>query len=238
MYVELDDDCIYNILTYLEAFDIIKCSLINKQFNFVSKNEILWKKLYEDDFSHVKRDSDYYKNYRKQIKLDIGIIDREIENYWEQIKLYATVKKFGKYDDSYFSLFNKRITYISPQFKKLPNLRTLCFNGNNIKTIPISLCELSNLRILNLSNNELKFIPSEIEKLTQLEKLCIDYNKLKTIPAEIGNLKNLCELSINNNPLENLPIELNNLKKFKKITIDRAAEKYIPTELKNVIVLK
>ncbi len=214
MYVLLNNDCIYNILTYLEPFDIIKCSLINKQFNFVSKNECLWKKLFEIYFSHVKCDNNYYENYREQIKLNIDIYKTKSKDYL-------------KNNNVCLDMNFQRVSYIPQQIQKLVELDKLFLHNNNLQTIPIYLCKLSNLKLLDLSLNKLKYIPEEIKELGQLQDLYLDRNQLISLPTSIGDLKYLEYLSIHNNKIEKLPIEINNLKNLRHFDVDSEMRDYI-----------
>ena len=42
----LNNDCLYNILYWLDLTNLVTCFTICKQFTLVSKNEMLWQKLY------------------------------------------------------------------------------------------------------------------------------------------------------------------------------------------------
>src|ERR1700684_1106330 len=58
------DDVIFCFHTFLNIPDIIKCSAINKQFNKISKHEILWKSLFVYNFYNVNCNINYYKTYK------------------------------------------------------------------------------------------------------------------------------------------------------------------------------
>ncbi len=221
MYVVLDNDCIYNILSYLEAFEIIKCSLINKQFNFVSKNECLWKKLFEIDFRHVKCDSNYYENYTKQLKRDIGIYKTKTE--------YNPENNITCLDMGY-----QKISHVPRQIKNLIDLNILYLRSNELQTMSIHICKLSNLKTLSLSDNKLKYIPPEIGKLKQLCNLFLDNNELISLPTEIGDLKYLRCLMIHNNKIRILPKEMDNLRNLGSFCVDYELKASISNEFLNI----
>ncbi len=213
----LDNDCVYNILIYLEAFDIIKCSLINKQFYDVHKSELLWKKLFKNTFCHIECDNNFYANYIKQIKINIGIYKTKTETYLEDS---ITCLDMGY----------QKIGYVSRQIENLVNLSLLYLRSNELQTIPIYIFKLSNLKILSLSNNKLKYIPPEIKKLSQLCNLFLDNNELISLPTEIGDLKNLRYLMIHNNKIRNLPKEMDNLKNLRSFCVDSELKGSISNE--------
>ncbi len=221
MYVVLDNDCIYCILTFLSVFDVVKCSLINKQFCDVHKNELLWKELFENIFCHIKCDNNFYTNYVKQIKINISIFNNAAHCG------YTTL-----------DMAHKEISYISQQIKILVSLETLFLCDNKLQTIPIYLCKLSNLETLNLSYNKLKFISPEIKGLIQLNNLFLNGNELISLPVEIGNLEYLKWLEIDNNKIRNLPIEINNLKNLRQFSVDYELKDSIPNGVLKIGMLK
>ncbi len=205
MYVKLNDDCICHILTFLDLLDIVNCSLINKQFNIVSKNDLIWEQLFENAFYRTIKypTNNFYKNYLKQIKIDKYIVEREIIDI----------------DARDVNCKGRGITYLPKKIGKLTYLEKLYLQKNNIHTIPIVICKLSNLRTLNLSHNWLKIIPQEIGQLILLYEFNVSYNRIEIIPNSIGKLKHLRKLSIEANPIKSLPLEISNLKKLEKFKV-------------------
>jgi Leucine-rich repeat (LRR) protein len=67
---------------------------------------------------------------------------------------------------------------------------------------------------LTVRSNELKVIPVEICNLKNLKILYLDGNRLISVPAEIGNLKNLNLINFENNNITYLPSEISNLNKL------------------------
>lgn len=66
----MDSDTIFCILEHLSRFgDILSCTVINKQFNKASKNELIWKRLSEIHYLG-KIDNNYYENFKSRYKLN------------------------------------------------------------------------------------------------------------------------------------------------------------------------
>lgn len=99
----------------------------------------------------------------------------------------------------------------------LTNLKVLCLHYNELRQIPESVGKLTNLRELYLHRNELRKIPESISSLTNLEYMCLVENTLKKLPNDIGNLINLEVLDLRNNQLKHLPESFEKLIKLKKI---------------------
>jgi hypothetical protein len=58
---KMDDDNIFVIYKFLKLEDILNCSVINKQFNRVTKNETLWK----DNIKEIiKFNVSYYDSFK------------------------------------------------------------------------------------------------------------------------------------------------------------------------------
>ena len=60
----MDGDCYYNIISFLDIKTNIKISLVSKLFNKLSKNEILWKIFYNNDFYNIKCTKMFRHNYK------------------------------------------------------------------------------------------------------------------------------------------------------------------------------
>jgi hypothetical protein len=189
----MNDDVIFELYKILPINDILNCSLINKQFYRVTKNETLWK----DNIKEViKFDGSYYESYKFNYgleKVKIGL------NYGKSIK--------ELYECTGLNLNDRNIDIIPYQIGTLQNLERLYIYNTKIKTIPVELCNL-NLQELSLSRNKLTSLPSELGNLKNLEWIWIYSNQLTYLPSEIGNLKKLKYIDIRYNSLTNIPDEL------------------------------
>ncbi len=217
--VDLNDDCIFYILTFLDALDVVNCSLVSKRFYGISRSELLWKRLFNYVFCHVKYENNFYDNYKKHIRLDIDIVIGKIIS--------------GKKTNAILYDFED-ITYLSPQIGSLNNLQILSLRANRLQYIPVELFNLINLKHLDFSCNKLKFIQSEIGHLVKLTELQINNNELKIIPPEIGNLKYLKELAIYHNQTQIIPPELGKLKKLKILKLTNEQFENRPMEIKKL----
>ncbi len=224
--VVLNDDCIFYILTFLDAVNVVKCSMINKQFYAVSRSELLWKILFENMFWYKKYENNFYTYYKNFIEYDKRIAKDNVER---SIKLYTP-----NINITYIQIGSKSISHIPPQIAKLNNLQTLDLCDNKIQTIPIEIFNMINLKTLDISCNKLKFIPAQIEKLINLKQLIVNNNKLTIIPPEVGNLKYLKEFSIFQNPIEIIPSELGKLKKLRILKLTKEQLENVPIEVKKL----
>jgi internalin A len=81
------------------------------------------------------------------------------------------------------------------------NATSLDLSGQNIKTIPPEIAQLTNLRELNLSENQITQIPDAIAQLTNLRELNLSENQITEIPDAIEALSKLEDLDLRGNPL-------------------------------------
>jgi hypothetical protein len=74
----MNADIIFCVLDKLEPHDVIKCSTINKEFYAISKNELIWKRLFDKEFIGSGITRSYYINYRLRHKTKkvIAYMDR------------------------------------------------------------------------------------------------------------------------------------------------------------------
>jgi len=69
------------------------------------------------------------------------------------------------------------------------SLRVLDVSDNQIKHLPVQLCELANLVTFKAANNLLEQIPPTIGRLQQLKVLTLSGNKLTVLPAGFLRLR-------------------------------------------------
>ena len=156
---------IFEIYNYLNINDSFSCSLINKQFNNIFNNDMLWAKLIMDTYDNININ--------------------EIQEQYNITKLKYIYKKIK--DLSYLN----KIFNLNKTIGSLINLQELSFSNNQLKKISKEIGSLINLKYLRLHNNNLKEIPKELGFLINLKELYLHYNQLKKIPKEIGSLINL-----------------------------------------------
>ena len=110
------------------------------------------------------------------------------------------------------TLRNTRTKHLSPNIKKLKNLRVLNISGSFITEIPSEIEECKHLKAIIANASQLTIIPPSIGNLKKLRLLNFAYCKIKSIPDEIGNITSLWSLSLGSNQLANLPASVSNLK--------------------------
>lgn len=110
------------------------------------------------------------------------------------------------------TLRNTRTKYLSPNIRKLKNLRVLDISGSFIKSIPPEIEECIHLKSIIANASQLSEIPSSIGNLKRIRVINFGYCKIKSIPPEMGNLNSLWSLSLGSNQLTNLPEPISKLK--------------------------
>src|ERR1700690_3700822 len=87
----MDYDSILYIFTFLDIESVINCSLICKSFNSISKNELIWKRLFNEKYSCITKYNRYLINYRNIYELDkflMKYIGKDISHTINEITLY------------------------------------------------------------------------------------------------------------------------------------------------------
>jgi Leucine-rich repeat (LRR) protein len=163
----MDSDIIFCILSHLPLFHILKCTTINKQFNKVSNNVLLWKNLSERDYPN-EIDDDYKGDYMSHYKL---------HNF---VKFNA--RGYVTKNSRYLDLSIMDIESVPPEICLLTNLEELYLHENELKSIPIEITRLTNLKRLDLDYNNLESIPTELSSLTKLRTLFVDPTQIHLVP--------------------------------------------------------
>jgi hypothetical protein len=216
----MNADTIFCIFEYLSFFDIMKCTTINKQFNHVSKNGLLWKKMSERDYSE-KIDSNYAKNYIGHYKL---------YNFLRRHRQHHEIR-----NDNGLNLSREKLKSIPSEICLMTSLKRLYLRENKLRSLPVELGRMTNLISLELQNNKLESIPSEICSLPNLVDMYLHKNELKSLPIEIGQLTKLIRLDLEYNKLESIPSGLGLLTNLRILCVDEVQLQLIPTSLKNAI---
>src|ERR1700679_198681 len=128
------NDVIFCFCTSLNIPNIIKCSAINKQFNKISKHEILWKSLFVCNFYNVNCNINYcktYKSYHILNKFLLKWISCNVNNVINSKELHIEWKK---------------LQYIPSEIEKWIVLQKLNLSGNQLQMIPSEIGQLINLQ--------------------------------------------------------------------------------------------
>src|SRR5580700_10267927 len=66
----MDHDSVLYIFTFLDLKSVINCSYVCKSFNIISKNEMIWKILFNEKYPCITKDNKYLINYKNIYELD------------------------------------------------------------------------------------------------------------------------------------------------------------------------
>src|ERR1700682_1882141 len=66
----MDCDSILYTFTFLDIDSIINCSLVCKSFNIISKNELIWKRLFNKKYSCIIKHNKFLINYKNIYEFD------------------------------------------------------------------------------------------------------------------------------------------------------------------------
>jgi hypothetical protein len=217
----MNADIIFCILGHLSFCDIMRCCLVSKQFNHVSKNGLLWKKMSEKDYP-TEIDSDYARNYMGYYKL-YNFLRRRGRRYDHKV-----------HDDD-LDLSMQNLKSIPPELCLMADLKELVLRDNELVSLPVELGRLTNLTSLKMSCNKLESIPSELCSLPKLRELYLHKNNLRSLPVELGQLTTLIRLDLEYNKLESMPLGLSLLTNLKMLCVDERQLQFVPPSLKNAM---
>ena len=145
----MDSDCYYTIISFLDIENIYNIALINKQFYIISRNELIWKSFYNDNFSNIECTKMFHNNYIKCYKLNKFLIEHKMDITKINKELY---------------LCNEQLQSIPPEIGQLNMLQTLYLSNNQLQSIPPEIGQLNMLRILSLDNTQLKLVPENCNR--------------------------------------------------------------------------
>ncbi|KAI7984009.1 Plant intracellular Ras-group-related LRR protein 4 [Camellia lanceoleosa] len=112
------------------------------------------------------------------------------------------------------------VSYMPSEIGRLIALTHCNLKGNNLCTLPDSICNLTCLQKLSLSGCNVSHLPNEIERLSLLTDLDLEGNILCTLPDSICNLTYLEYLSISSCNVSHLPSEIGRLISLKYLNLD------------------
>lgn len=195
-------------------------------------------------YSEVKEASVVYA-----LKLDDH--QDEFQSFFKQVHLFSNLKhlEISNYDQLYFpedlKQLNIRSLTISNSpdidfnsfFKilaKMPKLKALFLDGNDISSLPLNSVLYSKLEIFHIKNNEalnVKELDETIENMLNISSLNVSGNQLMNCPSQISKSTSLKSLDISNNNLKSLPDDFENLNSLDSLWIQGNAFEDIKAQL-------
>src|SRR6202142_4242780 len=140
----MDYDSILYIFTFLDIKTVINCSLVCKSFNIISKNEIIWKRLFNETYPCITKHNKFFVNYQNIYELDKFLMKYVRED------ISQTINKKS------ITLCHKQLQSISTEIGQLTNLQMVSLENNQLQSIPTEIGQLTNLQQLSLYNNQLQ----------------------------------------------------------------------------------
>jgi Leucine-rich repeat (LRR) protein len=240
----MDSDSLFCILNYLDLKNILNCSLVNQQFNSISKNDLIWKQLFEIRFVPLNLKlfaqviANYYVNYKSHHNLNKFLLkDDHFDNLkWGHLSLGSSYKhiitEVGLLSGlTVLQISNNYLEAMPDCICRLTNLAQLSIIGSHIKSIPKEIGQLQKLVCLNLFGNNLTTLPEEMGELLNLESLFLHYNYIGSIHKKFYKLTNLQHLVLSNNQLKYLSPRIRYLTNLRRLAIDHNKLRSFPDDI-------
>ena len=230
-YSTLPDDAIYEIISHLtNPFDIINCCYVNKQFNKVAMNQLLWKKICDDKISQDIMYWCYYGDYYYCYKMSYLMHD--------MIEIFGGLSVGDIIKETNIKWIGCDMTRLIGGLRYLSKLQTLDLSQNRIKLLPDFISNFTELKSFNISGNRLSKLPKNITYLENLERLNLDWNNFKEFPIELTMLTKLKELTIASNSIQFIPSEIKNMRSLRDLTIGGMNIVDLPDEMCELTCLR
>ncbi|XP_019614118.1 PREDICTED: uncharacterized protein LOC109462063 [Branchiostoma belcheri] len=131
----------------------------------------------------------------------------------------------------------KPLAQLPEEVFELKELEALDLTDNENIDISNQLTKLTNLKVLCLDNCDLKTVPAAVMKLPQLEMLVLSYNKNITLPDEMSGLINLTVLDLQNCNLKTVPAAVMKLPQLEMLVLSNNENITLPDEMSGLINL-
>lgn len=228
----LNNILIHNILPNLDLLSLAASSTVNKRFNKLCNDNVLWNKLIVSHFGE-EYDTDTInfikETYNPKTSKDLYKIVFDMYAYcnfsYTSVEAITKVTKLD-YTRSPPEMYNKLLKYTI-------NLEYLRLMYNKMNTLPANICG-NNLKGLNVCHNKLSVMPLEIYTMANLTRLNIAFNNITAIPEEFftnSNMVNLTELDLSGNQLGKLSSGISKLTSLTHLSLNHNKLTVLPTSI-------
>jgi len=200
-----------------------------------NKLDALLGTLQKKEFLKIKKDKKIYVEsvYLENI-IDYGLYEiKPNELYNEILKLFEN----AQLPEPELDLSSNDLKSLPLSIGNLTFLTKLNLYNNELTSLPESIGNLASLTQLDLSSNKLTSLPESIGNLTSLTQLDLTRNQLTSLPESIGNLISLTELKLYSNKLTSLPESIGNLTSLTELNLTYNKLSSLPECINNLISL-
>ena len=183
---------IHNILPYLDIHSLTNVTTLNKRFNKMCNDGILWTNLIELYYSkHYDEDtiefvkSAYQPTTSKDLFKLIRDLHTKISGTKYNVKEIINMKHFRGPMDYH------EYTAVAPLLEYMRNIEKISIDGADIRTFPTNIKYWNNVTELDISHNLFKEFPLEICNFTNLVSLWLRFNNFTKLPKEIEQLNGM-----------------------------------------------
>ncbi|MGB0919629.1 MAG: leucine-rich repeat domain-containing protein [Holosporaceae bacterium] len=150
---------------------------------------------------------------------------------WDNIERYLQREGITPKAVEELELANCNLTSVPKWIaEKMPNLRELSLQQNQISQLPDNLFDLHHLTLLNLEANQITALPKAIGNLRRLDSLHLAHNNLKNLPSTLRQLVSLQYLDLSHNQIGSLP-DLTGLNNLLVVTLDNNKDLVLPRSI-------
>lgn len=241
-----------NKLTSLPDDDSVEITLLEKLYlenntieiipSWISRLKFLEELTVSDNIlCNEPFDKEFCGNLTNLRKLEAGtnFIATLAENIgsMDKLKLIHLGSTISELERSNFQNGNW-IKKLPDSFCELKNLVSLNANENQIDKLPDMFGNLKLLTSLDLGQNMLEYLPASFTSLVNLEYLQLSKNQLKYLPDDMGRLKKLIEFRLDSNLLTEIPMSVGEITGMQALDVFHNRLKEIPRFIGNLRNLK
>lgn len=243
--MELNLDCVINILKFLPFEDRVKSSAVCKTWHCINHHlfdtvTVDISKYYNNASYKAWVDKTRPKEYKLKAGEDMGLLDAFLQHLDTlcdrvySIQTHSTEPACpGMYKcerlrelDMSNNFFNHTI-----DVSKFKSLSIFDANSVNLSALPASVCTVP-LEKLYLTFNNLRTLPNTFTALKHsLSTLDLSNNLFDTVPSSVYELENLSALNFSHNDLSFIHDDISKLKKLKRLNMRCNGIRGIPTTL-------